>query len=58
MCNSQLMFLIINIVSEEELAIELASVKSKHPQVRYESKACKTLASGVAVSVSLSTTTP
>lgn len=42
-------YLGINIISGEEVAIKLESVKAKHPQLEYESKVYKTLASGVGV---------
>ena len=38
-----------NIISGEEVAIKLESVKAKHPQLEYESKVYKTLAGGVGV---------
>jgi len=39
----------VNIISGEEVAIKLESVKAKHPQLEYESKVYKTLAGGVGV---------
>ena len=36
-------------ISGEEVAIKLESVKAKHPQLEYESKVDKTLAGGVGV---------
>ena len=39
----------INIISGEEVAIKLESVKAKHPQLEYESKVYETLAGGVGV---------
>jgi hypothetical protein len=42
-------YLGINIISGEEVAIKLESVKAKHPQREYESKVYKTLAGGVGV---------
>lgn len=42
-------YLGINIISGEEVAIKLESVKAKHPQLEYESKVYKTLAGGVGV---------
>jgi casein kinase I homolog HRR25 len=42
-------YLGINIISGEEVAIKLESVKAKHPQLDYESKVYKTLAGGVGV---------
>jgi serine/threonine protein kinase len=38
-----------NIVSGEEVAIKLESVKAKHPQLEYEAKVYKTLAGGVGI---------
>ena len=38
-----------NIISGEEVAIKLESVKAKHPQLEYESKVYKVLAGGVGV---------
>lgn len=40
-------YLGVNILSGEEVAIKLESVKAKHPQLEYESKVYKTLAGGV-----------
>jgi hypothetical protein len=42
-------YLGVNIISGEEVAIKLESVKAKHPQLEYESKVFKTLAGGVGV---------
>ncbi|KAH9818465.1 kinase-like domain-containing protein [Melampsora americana] len=42
-------YLGINIISGEEVAIKLESVKAKHPQLEYEAKVYKTLAGGVGV---------
>ena len=42
-------YLGINIISGEEVAIKLESVKAKQPQLEYESKVYKTLAGGVGV---------
>lgn len=42
-------YLGVNIVSGEEVAIKLESVKAKHPQLEYESKVYKTLAGGVGI---------
>jgi len=38
-----------NVQSGEEVAIKLESIKSKHPQLFYESKLYKILAGGVGV---------
>jgi casein kinase 1 len=38
-----------NVQTGEEVAIKLESIKSKHPQLLYESKLCKILAGGVGV---------
>jgi casein kinase I family protein HRR25 len=48
MCTGDI-YLGINIISGEEVAIKLESVKAKHPQLEYESKVYKTLAGGVGV---------
>lgn len=48
-CCSGDIYLGINIISGEEVAIKLESVKAKHPQLEYESKVYKTLAGGVGV---------
>ncbi|PLW33880.1 hypothetical protein PCASD_20555 [Puccinia coronata f. sp. avenae] len=42
-------YLGINIISGEEVAIKLESVKARHPQLEYEAKVYKTLAGGVGV---------
>jgi casein kinase I family protein HRR25 len=42
-------YLGVNLVSGEEVAIKLESVKAKHPQLEYESKVYKTLAGGVGI---------
>jgi predicted Ser/Thr protein kinase len=42
-------YLGVNIISGEEVAIKLESTKAKHPQLEYESKVYKTLAGGVGV---------
>ncbi|WFD20685.1 non-specific serine/threonine protein kinase [Malassezia caprae] len=42
-------YLGVNIISGEEVAIKLESVKAKHPQLEYEAKVYKTLAGGVGV---------
>ncbi len=42
-------YLGLNIISGEEVAIKLESVKAKHPQLEYESKVYKALAGGVGV---------
>jgi casein kinase I family protein HRR25 len=42
-------YLGIDIVSGEEVAIKLESVKAKHPQLEYESRVYKALAGGVGV---------
>jgi serine/threonine protein kinase len=42
-------FLGTNITNNEEVAIKLESVKSKHPQLFYESKIYKILAGGVGI---------
>ena len=42
-------YLGISIISGEEVAIKLESVKAKHPQCEYESKVYKTLAGGIGV---------
>lgn len=42
-------YLGVNIVSGEEIAIKLESIKAKHPQLEYESKVYKSLAGGVGV---------
>ncbi|GAW06554.1 ck1 ck1 ck1-d protein kinase [Lentinula edodes] len=42
-------YLGINIISGEEVAIKLESVKAKHPQLEYESKVYKNIAGGVGV---------
>lgn len=39
----------MNIISGEEVAIKLESIKAKHPQLEYEAKVYKTLAGGVGV---------
>jgi casein kinase I family protein HRR25 len=36
-------------VSDEEVAIKLESVKARHPQLEYEAKVYKSLAGGVGV---------
>lgn len=38
-----------NIITEEEVAIKLESVKAKHPQLEYEAKVYKAIAGGVGV---------
>jgi len=38
-----------NLISGEEVAIKLESVKAKHPQLEYESKVYKTLAGSVGI---------
>lgn len=48
-CQQGDIYLGINIISGEEVAIKLESVKAKHPQLEYESKVYKTLAGGVGV---------
>lgn len=48
-CNVGDIYLGINIISGEEVAIKLESVKAKHPQLEYESKVYKTLAGGVGI---------
>ena len=42
-------YLGINIISGEEVAIKLESVKAKHPQPEYEPKVYKALAGGVGI---------
>lgn len=42
-------YLGVNIISGEEVAIKLESIKAKHPQLEYEAKVYKTLAGGVGV---------
>ncbi|KAJ7815533.1 kinase-like domain-containing protein [Mycena leptocephala] len=42
-------YLGVNVISGEEVAIKLESVKAKHPQLEYESKIYKTLAGGLGV---------
>ncbi|KAF8595057.1 kinase-like protein [Ceratobasidium sp. AG-I] len=42
-------YLGVNTISGEEVAIKLELVKAKHPQLEYESKVYKTLAGGVGV---------
>ncbi|WFD31316.1 non-specific serine/threonine protein kinase [Malassezia sp. CBS 17886] len=42
-------YLGVNIISGEEVAIKLESVKAKHPQLEYEAKVYKTLAGGVGI---------
>ncbi|KAJ7448866.1 casein kinase 1, epsilon [Mycena galericulata] len=42
-------YLGVNVISDEEVAIKLESVKAKHHQLEYESKIYKTLAGGVGV---------
>jgi len=42
-------YLGVNIISGEEVAIKLESCKAKHPQLEYEAKVYKTLAGGVGV---------
>jgi len=42
-------YLGINIISGAEVTIKLESVKAKHPQLEYESKVYKTLASGISI---------
>jgi hypothetical protein len=38
-----------NIISGEEIAIKLESVKAKHPQLEYEARVYKSLAGGVGI---------
>lgn len=38
-----------NIISGEEIAIKLESVKAKHPQLEYEARVYKALAGGVGI---------
>ncbi|KAG8729437.1 serine/threonine protein kinase [Ceratobasidium sp. 414] len=40
-------YLSVNTISGEEVAIKLESVNTKHPRLEYESKVYKTLAGGV-----------
>src|SRR6202789_2153949 len=48
--NPLLIFFIgTNIISGEEIAIKLESVKAKHPQLEYEARVYKSLAGGVGV---------
>lgn len=42
-------FLGTNVISGEEVAIKLESVKAKHPQLEYEAKVYKVLAGGVGI---------
>ncbi|KAJ3343719.1 serine/threonine protein kinase [Gonapodya sp. JEL0774] len=42
-------YLGINIINGEEVAIKLESVKAKHPQLEYEAKVYKSLAGGVGI---------
>ena len=42
-------YLGVNIISGEEVAIKLESTKAKHPQLEYEAKVYKTLAGGVGI---------
>lgn len=42
-------YLGFNIISGEEVAIKLESVRAKHPQLEYEAKVYKTLAGGIGV---------
>lgn len=42
-------YLGVNIISGEEVAIKLESIKAKHPQLEYEAKVYKTLAGGVGI---------
>ena len=42
-------YLGINLISGEEVAIKLKSVKAKHPQLEYEPKVYKTLAGGMGI---------
>ena len=42
-------FLGTNIISGEEIAIKLESVKAKHPQLEYEARVYKSLAGGVGI---------
>ncbi|KAJ7825656.1 hypothetical protein B0H14DRAFT_3726210, partial [Mycena olivaceomarginata] len=44
-------YLGINVISGEEVAIKLESAKAKQPQLEYESKIYKILAGGVGVPV-------
>jgi casein kinase I family protein HRR25 len=38
-----------NIISGEQVAIKLEPIKSKHPQLEYEARVCKSLAGGVGI---------
>jgi hypothetical protein len=40
-----------NIVSGEEVAIKLESIKAKHPQLEYEAKVYRSLSGGVGISL-------
>ncbi|KAL1917794.1 uncharacterized protein VTP21DRAFT_3628 [Calcarisporiella thermophila] len=42
-------YLGVNIINGEEVAIKLESVKSKHPQLEYETKVYKILAGGIGI---------
>ncbi|KAJ2695718.1 serine/threonine protein kinase [Coemansia sp. IMI 209128] len=42
-------FLAVNVVTNEEVAVKLESVKAKHPQLEYETKIYKALAGGVGI---------
>ncbi|KAJ1997276.1 serine/threonine protein kinase, partial [Coemansia thaxteri] len=42
-------FLAVNIVTNEEVAVKLESVKARHPQLEYETKIYKALAGGVGI---------
>ncbi|KAJ2799202.1 Chitinase 2, partial [Coemansia furcata] len=42
-------FLAVNVVTNEEVAVKLESVKARHPQLEYETKIYKALAGGVGI---------
>ncbi|ONK70722.1 uncharacterized protein A4U43_C04F840 [Asparagus officinalis] len=43
------LYLGVNIQSREEVAVKLESVKTKHPQLHYESKLCMLLQGGTGI---------
>ncbi|PVU94138.1 hypothetical protein BB559_003078 [Furculomyces boomerangus] len=42
-------FLAVNVITNEEVAVKLESVKSRHPQLEYEARVYKSLAGGVGI---------
>ncbi|KAJ2782454.1 serine/threonine protein kinase [Coemansia javaensis] len=42
-------FLAVNVVTNEEVAVKLESVKARHPQLEYETKIYKTLTGGIGI---------